>query len=114
MVVMPTDVGAPQKTAMLGQAMATAKRNEEKKLVLSFLPKCACVEALDVAEASLDNKALKAEAEQAIVAVVQANPSVARENPAKVRTILNKVIAGTQNRSVSQTANRVLKTNGNL
>jgi len=114
MVVMPTDVGAPQKTAMLGQAMATAKRNEEKKLVLSFLPKCACVEALDVAEASLDNKALKAEAEQAIVAVVQANPSVARENPAKVRTILNKVIEGTANRSVSQTANRILKTNGNL
>ena len=105
MVVMPSDVPAPQKTAMLVQAMAAAKRDEEKKLVLSVLPQCACAEALDLADSALANTALKAEAETAVVQVCQ---TVGSQYPDKAKAALNKVTAGTDNRSVRRSANQIL------
>jgi len=106
MVAMPSDVPAPQKVTMLVQAMAAAKRDEEKKLVLSVLPRCACAEALDLAETALANPTLKAEAETAVVQVCQ---SVASGNPDKAKAVLDKVIAGTANPSVRRTANQILR-----
>jgi HEAT repeat protein len=106
MVAMPSDVQAAQKVTMLVQAMAAAKRDEEKKLILSVLPRCACVEALDLAESALANAALKAEAETAIVGV---SATVIRSQPDKVRPILDKVLASTENRSIRQRINQILR-----
>ena len=105
MVGMPSDVPVTQKAAGLNRAMAAAKRADEKKLVLSVLPQCACVEALALAESALADPALKAEAGMAIAGV---SPSVIRDHPQKVRSLLDKVLSETEDRSLRQRINRIL------
>ena len=58
---------SPQEVAtMLGQAMAAAKRPDEKKSVLATLPRFACKESLALAEAALADPAVAAEAKMAV------------------------------------------------
>jgi len=106
MVGMPSDVPAAQKAGRLGQAMAVARRADEKKLILSVLAQCACVEALDLAASALADPALKAEAGMAIAAI---GPSVMADHGDKVGTLLNRVLAETDNRSLQQRINQILK-----
>lgn len=105
MVVMPSDVPAAQKAERLGQAMAAARRTDEKRLVLSVLPQCACVEALALAESALADPALKAEAGTALAGI---SPSVMGDHRERVTTLLNRVLAETENRSLRQRINQIL------
>jgi len=105
MVMMPSNVPVTQRAARLNQAMATARREDEKRLVLSVLPQCACVEALDLAESALADPALKAEAGAAIAGV---SPSLIQDHPEKVRTLLDKVFSETEDRFLRQRINQIL------
>ncbi len=58
-----------QTVKMLADAMAGAKRSEEKKLILAALPKFACDDALRLAESCQRTPGLVAEARQAVKAV---------------------------------------------
>jgi len=51
---------------MLGQALAAAKRPEEKRMILGALPPVACPQALTLAESLQRDPALAAEAKQAL------------------------------------------------
>jgi type 1 glutamine amidotransferase/HEAT repeat protein len=106
MAVMPAEVANPQKVAKLNQAMALAKRDDEKKFVLSTLAQCPCPEALDLAESAMASAGLGAEAE---TVTVQLCDKMAGQNPDKVKAVLNKIIAATQNESVRQQAAQILK-----
>ena len=62
----PANRGASETVRLLTEAMAVAKRAEEKKAVLSALPKYPCEQALALAEQAKKDSALAAEAESAI------------------------------------------------
>jgi len=95
-----------QKVAMLEKAMSTATRDEERRLVLSVLPDCVCIEALRMAEAALGQPGLKAEAESAIVRLAGL---LIRQQPDQVGAILEKVRAGTDDESIRQRINQILR-----
>jgi len=61
----PANRGATDTVKLLGEAMAVAKRAEEKRAVLSALVKYPCAEALKMAEAAKSDASLRREAELA-------------------------------------------------
>ncbi|MDH7599564.1 MAG: ThuA domain-containing protein [Sedimentisphaerales bacterium] len=101
---------AQQKVGMLQKAMSIASRDDEKRLILSVLPDCACMEALAMAEDALGQGSLKAEAESAIVRL--AVPLI-RQQPDRVRALLQKVRAGTEDAFVRQRITQILR-RGNI
>jgi HEAT repeat protein len=89
----PANRGAAETVKLLAEAMDVAKRPEEKKAVLSALPKYPCEEALALAENAMKDRALAAEAELAAKKIKEA--------------LLNKSLKATASRD-NNAANRAL------
>jgi len=89
----PANRGAAETVKLLSEAMDVATRPEEKKAVLSALPKYPCEEALALAENAKKDSALAAEAELAAKKIKEA--------------LLNKSLKATASRN-NNAANRAL------
>ena len=89
----PANRGAAETVKLLTEAMDVAKRPEEKKAVLSALPKYPCEEALALAENAKKDRDLTAEAELASKKIKE--------------TLLNKSLKATASRN-NGAANRAL------
>ena len=89
----PANRGAAETVKLLAGAMDVAKRSEEKKAVLSALPKYPCEEAMALAENAKKDRALTAEAELAAKKIKEA--------------LLNKSLKATASRDNGD-ANRAL------
>jgi HEAT repeat protein len=68
----PANRGSTETVELLAEAMAAAKRADEKKAVLSALSKYPCKEALALAERAKSNSALIVEAELALTKIKEA------------------------------------------
>jgi HEAT repeat protein len=68
----PANRGASETVQLLAEALAVAKRAEEKRAVLSALPKYPCEQALALAERAKKDSALAAEAGSAISRIKEA------------------------------------------
>ena len=68
----PANRGAAETVKLLSEAMDVAKRPEEKKAVLSALPKYPCEDALVLAENARKDSALAAEADLALKKIKEA------------------------------------------
>jgi hypothetical protein len=106
MAVLPSDEPPQRVFADLAQAMDIATRVEEKKMVLSALPKAPCPAALDLAQTQLKDPLLRAEAQTALVALCD---GLARSAPDTVKEVLTKLLKGKVNKSIEDAAQRVLK-----
>ena len=93
LLAIPANRGAAETVKLLAEAMDVAKRPEEKKAVLSALPKYPCEEALALAEEAKKDRALAAEAELASKKIKEA--------------LLNKSLKATASRN-NNAANRAL------
>ena len=93
----PANRGAAETVKLLSQAMKFAQRPEEKKAVLSALPKYPCEEALAVAENAKKDRALTAEAELAVKKIKEAllnknlKATASRDNGAANRALDGKL-----------------------
>ncbi|UCF13979.1 MAG: HEAT repeat domain-containing protein [Phycisphaerales bacterium] len=72
LLALPANRSSAETVALLGDAMAAAKRPEEKKAVLAAVPRYPCKEALDLAEQYKKDQALSAEAELAFKKIKEA------------------------------------------
>ena len=95
-----------QRTAALIAVSKQAKRDDENKLILSALPKCACIEALDFAETQVAKADLRVEAQMAVVRICAALPASQMD---RVKSVLNKVLAGKPAKAVEKLAKELLK-----
>jgi hypothetical protein len=68
----PANRGATETVELLAEAMAVAKRADEKKAVLSALAKYPCEQALALAERAKSSSALVSEAELALTKIKEA------------------------------------------
>ena len=91
---------------MYKKAMSLAPNAMEKRRVLSGLSGMASVDALEMAAGYLADKELLMEAE---VAVVKLAGSILKEHPAQGTAMLKKVIASTENETLREQAQEVLK-----
>jgi len=106
MAVLPSDESSEGVFKALARAMDIAARDEEKKMVLSALPKVPCKAALDFAQQQLKDPQLRAEAQTALVAICD---DLAESSPDTVREVLTKLLRGRMNKNVEDAAQRVLK-----
>jgi HEAT repeat protein len=65
LIGLPVDRSPREFAALLDQAMSLAKQPEEKKAVLSLLPRAVCPESLKIAEAAMKDDAVASEAKMA-------------------------------------------------
>lgn len=105
MVPMKDGISAAQKVRMLQDAWAQASRDEEKRLILSVLPDCACIEAWQMAKVALDSPPLAQEAGSAILRL--AGP-LAGQYPDQVRPVLEGLRANSD-RFVRQRIDQILR-----
>ena len=104
------DVPEAQKLKMFEDAMAAAKRPDERKLVLGGLGEMKSVEALKMAAACLDDAAIQADAAPVAVKIAKALGGGAKK---EVADVLNKVVAVTKEGSpVRKEAEDLLKQAG--
>jgi len=89
----PANRGAAETVKLLAEAMDAAQRPEEKKAVLSALPKYPCEEALNLAENAKKDNALAVEAELAAKKIKE--------------SLLNKSLKATASRN-NNAANRAM------
>jgi len=106
MAVLPSDDSPEQVFALLARAMAIAARDEEKKMVLSALPKAPCKAALDLAQQQLKDPQLRAEAQTALVGICD---GLAGSAPQAVKDVLTRLLKSKMNKNVEDAAQRVLK-----
>jgi HEAT repeat protein len=101
------NVSTEKKLAMCRQADALVERTQEKKLLLGALSTVSSVDALSMAMANLDNRATKNEAGFAATAIAN---SIADKHPREVTQAMEKVLDSTNNRNITNSAKRALKT----
>lgn len=106
MAVLPSEESPEEVFKALARAMDIAARAEEKKMVLSALPKAPCKAALAFAQKQLKDPQLRAEAQTAIVGLCDA---MAGSAPGQVKEVLTKLLKGRLNKNVEDAARRVLK-----
>jgi HEAT repeat protein len=94
-----------QAATMYDEAMNLAKTPDDKKMVLSGLATTSNIAALRISARALDDAALKAEAEVAVVKIAKA---VAGMYPDEVRELVNKVAQGQPSEYAEKMANKVL------
>ncbi len=90
----------------LARAWETARRNDEKRIVLSSLPKVACLSALSFAEAHARDEGLQGEAQNALVSLGKV---LAQKHPEQVRTALQAVAAHATSSVVQERAQEILQ-----
>ncbi|UCG48778.1 MAG: HEAT repeat domain-containing protein [Phycisphaerales bacterium] len=98
-------LSATERVEMLKTAMILAARSEEKKQVMGALQNIKSIESLKMLEQYLDDPALRTEAQMSAANLVW---DMRRRHPAEVTAIARK-LAASDNRTVSQKANRTLK-----
>jgi len=104
------DVPAAQKIKMLSDAMAAAKRPDEKKLVLGGLGEMKSAEALKMVAANLDDTSIQADAAAVAVKIAKALGNGSKKDVADAMT---KVVAVTKEGSnVRKDAEDLLKQAG--
>ena len=97
---------ADDRVAMFREALGTAERPEEKKLVLGALGGVGSVAALDLVEPYLADQALKSEAQAACLRLAQ---SLAGREPARARAALLKLVESSEDQALRQQAQEALK-----
>ena len=103
------DVQPAQKLRMYQDAMAAAKRPDEKKTVLGGLGELKTPEALKMTEPCLSDDALKEEASAAAVKIAKGLGAAGKETTIAV---MQKVVEVTKNANVRKEAEGILKTLG--
>ena len=100
-----------EKVAMYKDALAAAKRPDEKKMILSALGEVKDIEAVRLLAASLDDAALREEAAAAAVRIGREFRGDVRKEPLKAVIIptMEKVLAVSKNNNVRRDAQRVLR-----
>jgi len=88
MMGLPSDRSAEETLKLYKAAMEAASRPEEKRLVLARIPKLQTVEALKFVEPYLEDKAVKAEAEVAYMAIAVA---IKKEHAQEANAALDKM-----------------------
>jgi HEAT repeat protein len=101
MAVLPDAQTSPQAVSDLARAWDLARRDDEKRMILSALPKVACQEALSFAEQQRQEAALLGEVQNAMVSLGQA---LARAYPQQVRKVLQSVVAEAASPAVQKRA----------
>lgn len=96
---------SPNPTGMYIQAMALARRPDDKKLVLAGLGTASSADALKIAEKYLSDKDLQAEAG---LAVTQIAEKLRAFDAARAKTALRNVIATVENASIRKKAQEVI------
>jgi HEAT repeat protein len=109
-VVGGADLPAASKAAMYNDAMAAAKRPEEKKLVLGGLSEIVHEDALAAVARYLDDKEISQEAAAAAVSIACPRKGGGGLLGDQVKAVLDKVIAVSKNAAVKETAKRHLRT----
>jgi len=105
MAVLPDAQTPPQAVSDLTRAWGLARRDDEKRMILSALPKAACLEALSFVERHGQEAALRGEAQNALVSLGRA---LARQYPQQVRKVLESVVADAASPVVQKRAQDVL------
>jgi HEAT repeat protein len=100
------DVPENERIAMCREALALARRDDEKKLVLEVLARYPSGESLSLAAPFLDSPTLKEEAGQAAVAIAE---KIGETHPAEVAEAMSKVIAATGDSELAGRAKRALR-----
>ena len=100
------DAPAAKKVEALKDAMGLAKRDDEKKLVLSALGVIATPESLALVSGCIDSPGLR---EEACLAAVNIAQIIFNQHPKPVAEALKKVAKSTKNRKVASQANALLK-----
>ncbi|MGD0092831.1 MAG: HEAT repeat domain-containing protein [Planctomycetota bacterium] len=95
-----------RKLAMCKEAMGLAKSPEQKKLVLSGLGETPHPEALKMIEECLNDEAVRAEAERALLKNAQ---GMAGSSPNEAKAALNRLIASTINVTVKKQAQALVQ-----
>jgi len=103
------EVSAANKLKMYAQAMAAAKRPDEKKQVLGGLGNVKAVEALQIVTAALDDKALQREAAAAAVNIAK---NLGGHGKDAIRIAMQKVLAVTKDKRTQRDARDLLKKAG--
>jgi len=97
---------AAEKVEKFKLAMDLAPNLNEKKMVLSGLADVASYKALEVAAGYLNEPALLAEAQAAVIKIAEATKGA--DNPEKTKQILQKVIQQTSNDALKKQAEKAL------
>ena len=95
-----------QKMQMCREALAVAKRPEEKRAVLAVLGEVNTAESLKMISPMLDDGTVKEEAAQAATKVAKA---LGNNLPPETKEMMEKVITFTKNKNAQKDANEVLK-----
>ena len=96
-----------ERVKLLGKVRKVATTEASKKMLLSALGGAASTEALAMAVAMLDEKAVRSEAALAVVKIAR---SIAGDHPAAVKTAAKKLLATTKNPAIVKQANALLAT----
>jgi HEAT repeat protein len=99
-------LSAPRRAALLEQALATAQRVEEKRLLLAALAAVPAKEALALVTPYFDSADLQTEA---ALAAIQISAAIKTDHPDSVRAAMSKVISGTTDASRRATAEAILR-----
>ena len=94
-----------ERVKLLGQVREVATTDASKKMLLSALGGAASAEALEMAVAMLDEKAVQGEAALAVVKIAR---SIAGENPAAAKAAAKKLLATTKDPGIVKQANALL------
>jgi hypothetical protein len=106
MATLAGDQNAEQGVQDLKRAWEIARRPDEKRIVLSALPKVACLDALAFAESHARDEDLQAEAQNALVSLGKV---LAKKHPQQVRAALQPLAAQGTSSVVQQRAQEVLQ-----
>ena len=106
LIGLDSDRPADQAVKMYKQAMELASDVGEKKMVLSGLKNVKSYDAMQMAAAYLDDKALQAEAEVAVVEI--AWTTTAGSHPEQTKKLLKKILQISTNESLRTRAQQIL------
>jgi len=96
----------PEKVKMCQEAMAAAKRPDEKRLVLGPLSECRTLDAFKLAAPLLDQDGVKEEAAATTVRIARDLPGAL---PPEVKEAMTKVLEVSKNNNVRNDAQNVIK-----
>jgi HEAT repeat protein len=106
LITVPPDRPNADKFKMCQEALAAAKRPDEKKLVLGPLGDIPGLEALRVVLPMLDEQPLRGEAANAAVKIAKATPGAM---PPEVKDAMEKILAFTKDKRLTKDAEDVMK-----